>query len=102
HHREILEHVYYTYENKGGAEFGYEMRPLSFEIQERNLQHWIDRRFNATFNVLLSMASTERQISTQEELFDVIRRSLSSNYFLHFAAHQELLAAAKMALSAAP
>jgi len=34
-------------------------------------------------------------------LCDLIRRSLSSNYFLHFAAHQEMLTAAKMALSAA-
>src|SRR5262249_39735377 len=35
HHRALLEHVYYTYENKGGPELNYEMRPLSFEIQER-------------------------------------------------------------------
>jgi len=34
-------------------------------------------------------------------VFDLIRRSLRSNYFLHFAAHQEMLTAAKMALSAA-
>ncbi len=101
HHRELLEYVYYSYENKGGPELSYEMRPLSFEIQERNLHHWIDARFNATFNVILSQANAEQPISTQERLFDLIRRSLSSNYFLHFAAHQEMLTAAKMALSAA-
>jgi hypothetical protein len=101
YHRELLEHVYYSYENKGGPELNYEMRPLSFEIQERNLQHWIDARFNATLNVILFQANAEGAISTQEELFDLIRRSLSSNYFLHFAAHQELLTAAKMALSPA-
>src|SRR5712691_9047853 len=100
HHRELLEHVYHTYENKGGPELNYEMRPLSFEIQERNLQHWIDQRFNAVFNAILSQANAEKRIATQEELFDLIRRSLSSNYFLHFAAHQEMLTAAKMALSA--
>ncbi len=99
HHRQVLEHVYYSYENKGGAELSYEMRPLSFEIQERNLQHWIDPRFNATFNAILSTANAESRISTQDQLFDLIRRSLSSNYFLHFAAHQEMLAAAKTALS---
>ncbi len=53
HHRELLDDVYYTYENKGGPELNYEMRPLSFEIQERHLQHWIDQRFNAVFNAIL-------------------------------------------------
>jgi hypothetical protein len=101
HHRALLEHVYYTYENKGGPELSYEMRPLSFEIQERDLQHWIDQRFNATFNSIFAGATTAKPISTQTELFDLIRRSVSSNYFLHFAAHQEMLTAAKMALSAA-
>jgi len=100
HHRALLEHVYYDYENKGGPELSYEMRPLSFEIQERDLQHWIDQRFNATFNSIFAEATAAKPISTQQELFDLIRRSLSSNYFLHFAAHQEMLTAAKMALSA--
>ncbi len=100
HHRDILERVYYKYENKGGAEFNYEMRPLSFEIQERKLQHWIDQRFNATFNVIFWTANSERRISTRDELFDLIRRSFNSNYFLHFAAHQQMLTAAQMALAA--
>jgi hypothetical protein len=100
HHRALLEHVYYTYENKGGPELNYEMRPLSFEIQERNLQHWIDPRFNATFNAILSEANARRRILTQDQLFDLIRRSFDSNFFLHFAAHQEMLAAAQMALAA--
>jgi len=37
----------------------------------------------------------------RRSFFDLIRRSLKSNYFLHFAAHQDMLTAAKMALSAA-
>jgi hypothetical protein len=98
HHRELLEHVYYKYENKGGPEFNYEMRPLSFEVQERNLQHWIDQRFNAIFNAILSHANAEKRIATQEELFELIRGSFRSNYFLHFAGHQEMLTAAQMAL----
>src|SRR5262249_15237783 len=99
HHRALLEHVYYTYENKGGPELNYEMRPLSFEIQERGFQHWIDQRFNAIFNAVLSQSNAEKRIATQEELFELIRRSFRSNYFLHFAGHQEMLTAALMALA---
>jgi len=51
--------------------------------------------------VILWQANAQQPISTQGELFDLIRRSLNSNYFLHFAAHQDMLTAAKMALSAA-
>src|SRR6266699_2544746 len=69
------------------------------DIQEHNFQHWIDPRFNATFNVILSEANAEKRISTRDELFDLIRRSFNSNYFLHFAAHQQMLTAAQMALS---
>src|SRR5208282_1107390 len=46
YHRSLLEHVYFAYEDKGAAT-NYEMRPLSFEIQDRGLQHLIDQRFNA-------------------------------------------------------
>jgi hypothetical protein len=99
HHRELLEHVYYGYENKNGPALNYEMRPLSFEIQERGLQHWIDPRFNALFNFLLSAANAERRISAQEELFNLIQRTYYANYFLHFAGHQEMLTAAQMALA---
>jgi hypothetical protein len=101
HHRELLEYVYHCYENKGGAEMNYEMRPLSFEIQESKLAHWIDPRFNAVFNAILSDANARRKISTEQELFDLIRRSREASYFLHFCAHQQLLTAARMALSAA-
>jgi hypothetical protein len=41
HHRDLLEYVYDRYEDKGAARFDYEMRPLSFEIQEHKL---VDRR----------------------------------------------------------
>ena len=46
-HRSLLEHVYQAYDDLGGKQFNYEMRPLSHEIQARGLQHWIDPRFNA-------------------------------------------------------
>src|SRR3972149_742593 len=45
HHREILEHVYYGYEEKGGPEWNLEMRPLGYELQKAGVVHWIDHRF---------------------------------------------------------
>jgi hypothetical protein len=46
HHRSIFEKVYYNYEEKGGPEWHYEMRPLSYELLKGDLVHWIDPRFN--------------------------------------------------------
>src|SRR5215471_18812114 len=46
HHRELLEHVYYDYEDRGEQPW-YEMPPLSFEIQKQGLLHGLDSRFNA-------------------------------------------------------
>src|SRR5215467_11740010 len=53
HHRELLEHVYYAYEDRGGEPMNYEMRPLSFEIQARGLLHVLDNRFNALLMFLI-------------------------------------------------
>lgn len=46
YHKDLLEHVYNNYEDKGDPGWNYEMRPLSYEIQKNNFQHWIDPRFN--------------------------------------------------------
>lgn len=46
HHRPLLEHVYYTYQEKVGREWHMEMRPLSYELNRAGLVHWIDPRFN--------------------------------------------------------
>src|SRR5580704_15915547 len=47
HHRSILEHVYYTYEEKeGGRKWHMEQRPLAYEVIKSGLAHWIDPRFN--------------------------------------------------------
>ena len=45
-HRNILEHVYDCYEEKGGREWHMEMRPLSYELVKARAVHWIDPRFN--------------------------------------------------------
>jgi hypothetical protein len=48
HHRDLLEKVYFEYDGSGkeGAEWHYEMRPLSYELLKANAVHWIDPRFN--------------------------------------------------------
>lgn len=46
HHRNVLEKIYYQYEEKGGAEWHYEMRPLSYELLMARMVHWLDPRFN--------------------------------------------------------
>jgi len=93
HHRELLEHVYYHYEDVGGEAMNYEMRPLSFEIQERGLQHWIDQRFNALLGFLLlhERIVVKRELATHWEKMTFVRGAFERNYFLHIAGHQELL-----------
>lgn len=49
HHREVLERAYYGYEEKGGPEWHYEMRPLSYELLKADCVQWIDGRFNLCF-----------------------------------------------------
>ena len=46
YHRELLEKVYFGYEEKGGREWHMEMRPLSYELLKAGIVHWIDPRFN--------------------------------------------------------
>jgi hypothetical protein len=99
HHRDLLEYVYNRYEDKGAAAFNYEMRPLSFEIQERKLSWWIDARFNALFPFLLILEHTRRPIKTETELVETIRSCLAKNYFLHLAGLQRMMSAAKLALN---
>jgi hypothetical protein len=46
HHRALLEKVYHDHEEKGGPEWNYEMRPLSYELLKADAVHWMDPRFN--------------------------------------------------------
>ncbi len=45
HHRELLERVYDTYDDRGVG-WNYEMRPLSYELLDAGCVEWIDHRFN--------------------------------------------------------
>ncbi len=53
HHRSLLEKVYHNHEEKGGPEWNYEMRPLSYELLKANVVHWIDPRFNLVWTYSL-------------------------------------------------
>jgi hypothetical protein len=88
HHRGLLEHVYRTYEDLGGKQFNYEMRPLSHEIQARGLQHWIDPRFNALvwWLFLKQNPGTDR-----DALQRFVQQNYRRNHFLHFAGCAHLM-----------
>src|SRR3954453_2989499 len=64
HHCQLLEHVYYSYEDHGGESMNYEMRPLSYEIQRQSLLHVLDSRFNA----LLIFLIMQRQMQLRRAL----------------------------------
>jgi hypothetical protein len=85
HHRELFEHVYEAYEDKPGM--FYEMRPLSWELLQRNLAHWIDPRFNMLWilyravhdPVLLEYHRWHPRVP------GLARKALSEVFALHFA-----------------
>jgi hypothetical protein len=92
-HRDVLEHVYNTYEDIGGEPMNYEMRPLSFEVQERGMAHWLDPRFNALVGVLRLRDDIIRAgiVRNLEEEARFIRDAYQANYFLHFAGQHKLM-----------
>lgn len=89
YHREIFEHVYYNYEEKG---LNYEMRPLSYEILKNNLVHWLDTRFNVLlpFNkalyypFLLNEKKTLPFYSRNKTKKLILESIFINSYFLHF------------------
>lgn len=90
HHRELFQHIYHAYEQIGGYEMNFEMRPLSYEAQERGMVHWIDGRFNALL-VFLKMEyefQTQSVIASAEALQAFLSDAYARNYFLHFAGVQ--------------
>lgn len=86
HHRALLEHVYRTYEDGGGKQFNYEMRPLSHEIQVQGLQHWIDPRFNALVWWLFL-----HQNAAADDLQRFVQENYRRSFFLHFAGCAHLM-----------
>lgn len=89
-HREVLEHIYYNYEDRG---LNYEMRPMSYEIIKNNLQHWIDKRFNMHiqflkalyYPYLLELDTQKPSWMCKKEILKLnIEAIFKNSYFLHF------------------
>jgi hypothetical protein len=89
YHREMLEHVYHAYEDRG---WNYEMRFLSHEILARGLAHWINPRFNALVWWLYLQANMgSGRVTTPAEIERFVRDAYARNYFLHFAGAATLM-----------
>jgi hypothetical protein len=106
-HRDLLEKAYYEYEEKGGPEWHYEARPLSYELLKANVVYWIDHRFNQLwlFDKVLHYPFLF-DLSSDGDIHTRIKRKLAgligfrqrdlevlcanvsfvNNYFLHFGA----------------
>ncbi len=84
HHRELLEGVYRDYEDNG--ETLYEMRPLSYEVIENGLVHWLDPRFNMLWFVFRAHHNPElARYQRHPKARLVAERALRESDILHFA-----------------
>jgi len=96
-HKEVLENVYYNYEEKG---LNYEMRPLSYEILKNNLEYWINGKFNTLlqfqkalyYPFLLELDTPKPSFLCKNEIKKLcIDAVFKNSYFLHFTgAPQEM------------
>jgi hypothetical protein len=99
YHRELLEYVYYNYEDKG-PEWNYEQRPLGYEILKQEKEFWLSKKFNMTWVIVkaLTYPFLDARATLMERLLGKAgidyRASLISqcmtatflnNYFLHYA-----------------
>jgi hypothetical protein len=108
HHQQILERVYFTYEDRGHPKWNYEMRPLSYELIKDDNIYWIDHRFNSIwpnhkylyYPFLLD--DTNKRMNVWSKITNkfsvnlnvcrknILRKCATSayinSYFLHFAA----------------
>jgi hypothetical protein len=89
HHRDLLRKVYDRHEDPG-PNLDYEMRPLSFELLDRDLVWWLDPRFNR----LWTLFKAERYPFLLEHPFhprapEAVDQALDELYGLHFAGAME-------------
>lgn len=97
HHRDLFELVYSKYDDKGGAPWNYEMRPLSFEILTRGLEFWLSPKFNMPwiyirqfyYPFLNNPNLLERKMERYHPRISLKAKCVTvaylNNYFLHFA-----------------
>ena len=83
-HRELFEHVYEAYEDKPGMFF--EMRPLSWELQQAGLVHWLDPRFNMLWIVYRTLHDPVLiEHHWHPRLRPLLRQARSEAFAVHFA-----------------
>lgn len=104
-HASVFQTTYDKYEDKGGAQMNYEMRPLSYEILSSIPVAWLDHRFNLMTNYDLSVnyphladksASFVDRLrgrlglttSLQRRIRPALLEMLERSFFLHFAGSQ--------------
>jgi hypothetical protein len=97
HHNDLFLRVYNEYEDKGGKEWNYEMRPLSYEILLNGKVFWLDYRYNVSWLFYKTYFYPFLMCDSKYKYFNIIktllRTSLASkcinvafdnSYFLHF------------------
>lgn len=85
HHAEVLRRTYDAYEDRGRI-LNYEMRPLSWELLEAGLEHWIDPAFNAIWGSIKAMRYPFLTTAPDHpDAAAAARRALGEVNFLHFA-----------------
>lgn len=86
-HRETIERVYYGYEDKGGPQWHFEMRPLSYELLKAGLVHWLDNRFNVSWPIYKSLhypfllSADARDLPLLKSCINI---TYLNSFFLHF------------------
>jgi hypothetical protein len=97
HHKDLLEHAYYNYEDRGEPSWNYEMRPLSYEIIKSGAVTMLDRRFSTSWSVqmalhypfLLTRESSAYSAKEYSDEWEQLLRccaniAFHNSYFLHF------------------
>lgn len=105
YHKDVLEYVYFNYEDKGTPQMNYEMRPLSYEIITQNLEFWISPKFNMLWPFMKTFVypfADKRPLEFKERnrferatrklginlnralLTKCVTTAFINNYFLHF------------------
>lgn len=86
HHREALEEVYFKYFERDAPRGLAEMRALSFHLQEADMVHWLDYRFNNLWLVYLALNAPFLLTDPENPaLPEVAHRAFQDSFILHFA-----------------
>jgi len=105
-HGPVFRRVYERYEDKGGAEWNYEMRPLSYELTKTGSVQWLDWRFNSVVTEIFDwnypfvkynlsglvgdLVPKEPSIQIQRRIFQsCLYTAFDNSWFLHFAGCQQ-------------